>query len=49
VAEISYVEPDTFSKEIKVTLTIEEKDSNNVLTKAELIIEDYSGTYKIKK
>ena len=49
VAEINYVEPDTLSKVIKVTLTVEEKDSKNVLAKAELIIEDFSGTYKVKK
>ncbi|BCZ48115.1 hypothetical protein psyc5s11_41820 [Clostridium gelidum] len=49
VAEISYAKPDTLSREINVTLTVEEKDSNNVLAKSELIIEDYSGTYKVKK
>jgi len=37
------------TKRIKVTLTIEEKDTDNVLSKAELTIEDYSGTYKVKK
>ncbi len=49
VAEIGYNKQDNLSKEIKVTLTLEEKDSNNLLAKAELIIEDYSGTYKVKK
>lgn len=37
------------TKRIKVTLTIKEKDTDNVLSKAELTIEDYSGTYKVKK
>jgi hypothetical protein len=46
VVEIAYVKTDILSKEIKVTLTVEEKDSNNVLAKSELIIEDYSGLYK---
>jgi hypothetical protein len=49
VAEISYHEPNTLSKSINATLTVEEKDSNDVLAKAELIIEDYSGIYKVKK
>lgn len=49
VAEIGYVEADTLSKTINVTLAIEEKGSNEVLAKTELIIEDYSGTYKVKK
>ena len=49
VAEISYAKPDTLSREINVTLTVEEKDSNNVLAKSELIIEYYTGTYKVKK
>ncbi len=49
VAEIGYIEPDTLSNTIKITLVIEEKDSHNVLAKTELIIEDYSGTYKVKK
>lgn len=49
VAEIGYIEPDTLSNTIKVTLSIEEKGSNKVLTKTELIIEDYAGTYKVKK
>jgi hypothetical protein len=49
VAEIGYVEPDTLSKSINITLTVEEIDSNNVLAKTELIVEDYSSTYKVKK
>lgn len=49
VSEIGYIEPNTLSKSINVTLTVEEKDSNNILGKTELIIEDYSGIYKVKK
>lgn len=49
VAEIDYNEPDTLSNTIKISLEIEEKDSNNVLAETELIIEDYSGNYKVKK
>lgn len=49
VAEIGYSEPDTLSNTIKVNLRIEEKQSSNILAETELIIEDYSGTYKVKK
>lgn len=49
VAEISYVESDKLAKVIKVTLAIVEKSSNKVSAKTELLIEDYSGTYKVKK
>lgn len=49
VAEIGYVAPDKFAKIIKVSLVTKEKNSHKVLTKTELIIEDYSGTYKVKK
>lgn len=49
VADVGYAEADTLSNTIKITLAIEEKDSNNTLAKTELIIEDYSGIYKVKK
>ncbi|MBC2580150.1 hypothetical protein [Clostridium sp. DJ247] len=49
VAEISYIKPNTLSKSINITLSVEEKNSKNVLAKTDLIIEDYSGTYKVKK
>jgi len=49
VAEIGYVEKDKLAKSIKITLSVEEKQSNEVLAKTELIIEDFSGTYKVKK
>lgn len=49
VAQIGYSEADTLSNTIKVTLEIEEEGSNKVLTKTDLIIEDYAGIYKVKK
>lgn len=49
IAEISYSEPGKLSNTIKINLSIEEKQSNNVLAETELIIEDYSGTYNVKK
>lgn len=49
VAQIGYIEADTLSNTINITLSVQEKGSNKVLTKTELIIEDYAGTYKVKK
>lgn len=49
VAEIGYSEPNKLSNTIKVNLRIEEKQSSDTLAETELIIEDYSGTYKVKK
>ena len=49
IADIGYSEPDKLSNTIKINLRIEEKQSSNILAETELIIEDYSGTYKVKK
>lgn len=37
------------SNTIKINLKIEEKQSTNTLVQKELIIENYSGIYKVKK
>ena len=49
IAEIDYIEPDKLSNTIKINLKIEENRSSNTLAETELIIENYSGTYRVKK
>lgn len=36
-------------KKISFLLKIEENQSSNILAETELIIENYSGTYRVKK
>lgn len=48
-AEINYARTNGLSKSTNITLAVEEKDSNNILAETKLVIEDYSGTYKVKK
>ena len=49
IAEIGYIEPDKLSNTIKINLKIEENQSSNTLAETELIIENYSGNYRVKK
>lgn len=49
ISEIDYIEPDKLSNTIKINLKIEEKQSSNTLAETELIIGNYSGTYRVKK
>lgn len=48
-AEINYVPTNSISRSINVSLTVEEENSNNILAETKLIIDDYSGTYKVRK
>lgn len=43
------IESDGLTKTIKITLTLEEKDTNNVLAKTNLDIRYNNGNYKVEK